>query len=200
MRGDTELKKTHFTTDLMSVLTLAACTSYNFFTASLIWRLLDLISTMKTSVLCSSIFFIADSVFKGLGQRQINERQAQRWDQHLRYNSLELVHSRGMGDWFPRILGLTGKSESFWAMERDRVTLFPCGMWICTFQHSFFGSLCLGLFRAGFRYRECKLITQTSGMIDIPRAPAAFTLVVFVEVIGEMSIQNVSMCSANELL
>jgi hypothetical protein len=34
---------------------------------TLIWRLLDLMSTMKTRVLCSSIFFIADSVFRGLG-------------------------------------------------------------------------------------------------------------------------------------
>jgi hypothetical protein len=33
---------------------------------TLIWRLLDLMSTMKTRVLCSSIFFIADSVFRGL--------------------------------------------------------------------------------------------------------------------------------------
>jgi hypothetical protein len=32
----------------------------------LIWRLFDLRSTMKTRVLCSSIFFIADSVFSGL--------------------------------------------------------------------------------------------------------------------------------------
>jgi len=50
----------------MRVLTLAAWTSYSFLTASLIWRLFDLMSTMNTSVLCSSIFFIADSVFKGL--------------------------------------------------------------------------------------------------------------------------------------
>ena len=34
-------------------------------TASVIWRLLARVSTMKTSVLLSSIFFIADSVVSG---------------------------------------------------------------------------------------------------------------------------------------
>lgn len=53
-------------THRINVFTLAALTSYSFFTASLIWRLFDRISTMNTSVLCSSIFFIADSVFSGL--------------------------------------------------------------------------------------------------------------------------------------
>src|SRR5260370_38510815 len=47
------------------VLILAACTSYNFFTASLICLLFARISQMKTRVLCSSIFFIADSVLRG---------------------------------------------------------------------------------------------------------------------------------------
>ena len=49
----------------MRVLTLAAWTSYSFLTASLICRLFARMSVMKTSVLCSSIFFMADSVFSG---------------------------------------------------------------------------------------------------------------------------------------
>ena len=40
-------------------------TSYIFFTAARIWGLLAKMSTMKTSVLLSSIFFMADSVVKG---------------------------------------------------------------------------------------------------------------------------------------
>lgn len=53
-------------TNRINVFTLAACTSHNFFTAFLICRLFALMSTRNTSVLCSSIFFIADSVFRGL--------------------------------------------------------------------------------------------------------------------------------------
>merc|ERR1719174_1228169 len=49
----------------MSVLTFAHFTSYNAWTASLIFGFVALISTMKTSVLISSIFFIADSVVTG---------------------------------------------------------------------------------------------------------------------------------------
>ena len=48
------------------MFTFAAWTSHSFLTASLIWRLFALISTRNTRVLCSSIFFIADSVFRGL--------------------------------------------------------------------------------------------------------------------------------------
>jgi hypothetical protein len=55
----------HFT-HRINVFTFAAWTSHNFFTASLIWRLFALMSTRNTSVLFSSIFFIADSVFSGL--------------------------------------------------------------------------------------------------------------------------------------
>ena len=39
--------------------------SYNFLTADLIWCLLALMSQMKTRVLLSSIFFMADSVVRG---------------------------------------------------------------------------------------------------------------------------------------
>eukprot|EP00448_Togula_jolla_P011657 CAMPEP_0170606760 /NCGR_PEP_ID=MMETSP0224-20130122/20688_1 /TAXON_ID=285029 /ORGANISM="Togula jolla, Strain CCCM 725" /LENGTH=137 /DNA_ID=CAMNT_0010931871 /DNA_START=240 /DNA_END=653 /DNA_ORIENTATION=- len=49
----------------MRVLTLAHCTSYIAFTASLILGLVALMSTRNTSVLISSIFFIADSVVTG---------------------------------------------------------------------------------------------------------------------------------------
>ena len=49
----------------MSVLTFSASMSYNFFTAWLIWCLLAFLSTIKTRVLLSSIFFIADSVVRG---------------------------------------------------------------------------------------------------------------------------------------
>jgi hypothetical protein len=66
-------EKSNFTsqyTNRISVFTFAACTSHNFFTASLIWRLFALMSTRNTSVLCSSIFFIADSVFSGLRSRE----------------------------------------------------------------------------------------------------------------------------------
>merc|ERR1719198_1113971 len=51
---------------LMSVLTLAHCTSYIDFTASFIFCLLARMSTMNTKVLISSIFFMADSVVRGL--------------------------------------------------------------------------------------------------------------------------------------
>lgn len=47
----------------MSVLTLAHSMSYMPLTAVLIWRLLARVSTMKTRVLWSSIFFMADSVW-----------------------------------------------------------------------------------------------------------------------------------------
>merc|ERR1719281_1244682 len=50
----------------MRVFTLAHCTSYMALTASLIFCLVAVMSTMKTRVLISSIFFIADSVVKGL--------------------------------------------------------------------------------------------------------------------------------------
>ena len=50
---------------LMRVLTLRAVMSYNFLTASLICFLLAVSPTMKTKVLLSSIFFIADSVVRG---------------------------------------------------------------------------------------------------------------------------------------
>ena len=49
----------------MSVLTLAASMSYRRLTASLICGLLERLATMKTSVLLSSIFFMADSVVSG---------------------------------------------------------------------------------------------------------------------------------------
>merc|ERR1719482_138641 len=49
----------------MRVLTLAHCTSYIDLTASLIFSLVALMSTIKTSVLISSIFFMADSVVNG---------------------------------------------------------------------------------------------------------------------------------------
>merc|ERR1711935_226404 len=48
-----------------SVLTLAVLISYMRRTASVIWRLFARVSTMKTRVLLSSIFFIADSVVSG---------------------------------------------------------------------------------------------------------------------------------------
>jgi len=44
---------------------LAHWISYSWRTASLIWRLLAEMSTMKTRVLLSSIFFMADSVVSG---------------------------------------------------------------------------------------------------------------------------------------
>ena len=44
---------------------MATSTSYIFLTAALIFGLLALISTMKTRVLLSSIFFMADSVVNG---------------------------------------------------------------------------------------------------------------------------------------
>merc|ERR1711917_204387 len=50
---------------LIKVLTLATSTSYIFLTAALIFGLFALISTMKTRVLLSSIFFMADSVVNG---------------------------------------------------------------------------------------------------------------------------------------
>ena len=50
---------------LIRVLTFAAWISYNFLTASLICFLFAVSPTMKTKVLLSSIFFIADSVVRG---------------------------------------------------------------------------------------------------------------------------------------
>lgn len=52
-------------TNLIKVLTLIQSTSYSFLIASLICLLFALMSTMKTRVLFSSIFFIADSVLSG---------------------------------------------------------------------------------------------------------------------------------------
>merc|ERR1711970_181115 len=48
-----------------SVFTFWMSTSYIFFTAARIWGLLAWMSTMKTRVLLSSIFFMADSVVNG---------------------------------------------------------------------------------------------------------------------------------------
>ena len=56
------LRKTY----LISVLIFTQSTSYNFFNASLICLLFALTSQMNTSVLFSSIFFIALSVLRGL--------------------------------------------------------------------------------------------------------------------------------------
>ena len=53
-------------TYLTSVLIFTQSTSYNFFRASLICLLFALTSQINTSVLFSSIFFIALSVFRGL--------------------------------------------------------------------------------------------------------------------------------------
>merc|ERR1719414_1475453 len=50
---------------LISVLTLHTLMSYNFLTADLIWCLLAFKQVIKTKVLLSSIFFIADSVVNG---------------------------------------------------------------------------------------------------------------------------------------
>lgn len=50
---------------LIRVLTFATSISYSFLTACLIWCLFALTSTMNTSVLLSSIFFMADSVVNG---------------------------------------------------------------------------------------------------------------------------------------
>lgn len=47
------------------MLILTVSMSYSFFSDALIWALLDLMSTMKTSVLFSSIFFMALSVLSG---------------------------------------------------------------------------------------------------------------------------------------
>lgn len=61
--GDASQELEH--TYLIIVLTLTVSTSYNFFNACLICLLFALTSTTKTSVLFSSIFFIALSVFNG---------------------------------------------------------------------------------------------------------------------------------------
>merc|ERR1719444_732959 len=50
---------------LIKVLTFAHLTSYIWRTASLMFSLVALMSTKKTSVLISSIFFMADSVVTG---------------------------------------------------------------------------------------------------------------------------------------
>merc|ERR1712159_193851 len=54
----------------MSVLTLAVLISYMRRTASVICRLVARTSTMKTRVLLSSIFFMADSVVSGYFRMQ----------------------------------------------------------------------------------------------------------------------------------
>ena len=50
---------------LIKVLTLQTLMSYNFLTADLIWCLLAFKLQIKTKVLLSSIFFMADSVVNG---------------------------------------------------------------------------------------------------------------------------------------
>ncbi len=59
------LKEAKGTTHRINVLIFTHSTSYSFRSASRICRLLALTSTMKTSVLFSSIFFMADSVLSG---------------------------------------------------------------------------------------------------------------------------------------
>lgn len=50
---------------LIRVFTFATLMSYNFLTAALMWCLLELVWTINTNVLLSSIFFIAASDVKG---------------------------------------------------------------------------------------------------------------------------------------
>merc|ERR1719150_1536802 len=68
MRRQSWVKRTYaffLPSGRMSVFTFAAFTSYMAWTASLMLILVDFTSTMNTSVLISSIFFMADSVVTG---------------------------------------------------------------------------------------------------------------------------------------
>jgi hypothetical protein len=58
----------------------------------LICRLFDLRSTMKTRVLCSSIFFIADSVFSGLYTVASAPRKEDDWRNEGKKDDILLLH------------------------------------------------------------------------------------------------------------
>jgi hypothetical protein len=107
---------------------------------------------MKTSVLCSSIFFMADSVFNGLVKNEVTlEYQEEVFEPD---DGPVLVHAGSMGNALPGVLGFTGQAEGLWSVEGDRVSHFPRGMRVDTLENSLLR--CLGLAgRAGGFFR-CK--------------------------------------------
>ena len=141
----------------MRVLTLAAWTSYSFFTASLIWRLFARMSVMKTRVLCSSIFFIADSVFSGLASEHVSAPPSQatqhvvyQQERYSRNNRPELVHTGRMGNGFAGVLGVAGEAEGLGAVEGDGGAHFARGVCVRAVERGLFGGL--GLRILGGRY------------------------------------------------
>ena len=133
----------------MRVFTLAHWTSYNFFTASLIWRLLDLISTMNTSVLCSSIFFIADSVFNGLLKLLYTQLPMKK--RKKTYETIVLNWSI-RGAWLIDLRGYLGSRGSRrvlgrWKETDDRIlrAAWECAPW----RAAFFAALALLSFADG---------------------------------------------------
>lgn len=81
---------------------------------------------MNTSVLCSSIFFIADSVFNGLSVRgpQINTshpHQRRKAQKNARDNRPELIHAGNMMHTLPLVLRVPGQAQGLRSVEGDGV-------------------------------------------------------------------------------
>lgn len=129
------------------MFTLAACTSHNFFTASLICRLFALMSTRNTSVLCSSIFFIADSVFRGLPvKRGISIRPEKSASDHSRNNDTVLIHARRMQHTLALILRYPWQAQSLRSVERNTCSRLAGRVRMHALQRSFLCSLGLSYF------------------------------------------------------
>lgn len=108
---------------------------------------------MKTRVLFSSIFFIADSVFNGLNSL-VKMQTSDKPGQHSRDNRPELVHPRYMGNRLARVLGVTGEAEGLGAAERDGVAHFARDVRVRAGKCGLPRSLGLGLLR-----RCCEIVS-----------------------------------------
>lgn len=79
---------------------------------------------MNTSVLCSSIFFIADSVFKGLAVHKtyINTSPyITKERKNARDDRPEFIHAGNMVNTLPLVLRVPGQAEGLWSVEGDGV-------------------------------------------------------------------------------
>ena len=103
---------------------------------------------MNTRVLCSSICFIADSVFSGL-VNGISDPAAARKQREVdtRDNRPELVHPRCMRDRLPRVLRVAGEAEGLGPVERDGVAHFARGMRVGAVQRRLLRRLGFGILR-----------------------------------------------------
>ena len=103
---------------------------------------------MKTRVLLSSIFFIADSVFNGLNEGRDNERGAAEldfWKDDLRDDYPVLVHTRSMINGFPWILGCPRQTKRLGPVEGDRSSDLSLCLRVCSHKSGLFSIFGLGL-------------------------------------------------------